>query len=117
MIKEIQALGLRLMISFDHLPSAPSVAKQRIYSDGRDSSQQVVNNVKMAMENGLTPELSITVSGRNLVTLPETLAWALEHDIPFYLNFYRESECSLARPSADELRFDDQKMIEGMFAA
>ncbi len=111
-IHTMRALGLRLMISLDGLGEAHD--SQRPYADGRGSFTDVVRGITLAQEHGLTPDISITVSGRNAAGLPALLRWILARDLPFSLNFYRENDRSAAH---DGLRLEEAQIIAGMQAA
>ncbi|MBD2409336.1 radical SAM protein [Nostoc calcicola FACHB-389] len=112
MIEMLQTLNLRLMISLDGLANFHNI--QRSYASGKGSFQDVERGIKIALENGLTPDISITVSGRNAEGLPELLEWILEYNLPFSLNFYRENELSA---SYEDLQLEESRVIEGMLAA
>lgn len=112
MVAQMRAAGLRLMLSLDGVGAAHD--SQRHYADGRGSFTEVARAVDLALAGGLTPEISITVSGRNAAGLAETVAWALSRGLPFSLNFYREhskSDCQ------SDLRLEDDRIIAGMLAA
>ena len=124
MIKQLKEVGLRVTISFDHLPekthSGPSQEgkrTQRNYPDGRDASAEAMRGIETALECGLTPDISITVSGRNVAQLPELLAWVLEKDLPFSLNFYRDPSTALRVTERQDLQLKEEQFIEGMLAA
>ncbi len=109
---QMQTAGLRLMISLDGIGALHDC--QRHYADGCGSFGEVSHAVEIALAGGLMPEISVTVSGRNAVGLAETVAWVLERDLPFSLNFYREhngSDCQ------SDLHLDDDRIIDGMLAA
>ncbi len=112
MAKTMRALGLRLMISLDGLGAYHDA--HRRYAGGRGSFADAAEAVDLALANGLTPNISVTVSGRTAQGLPEVMAWILERDLPFSLNFYRENPLSA---SHDDLRLDEEKIIAGMRAA
>ena len=168
-IKEMQALELRLMISLDNLPTPnpsqegnytplhppqggnthpcpsqegilhpPTPIKggfQRMYPDGRDAAGDAMGAVELALKCGLAPDISITVSGRNVHTLPELLEWVLERDLPFSLNFYREPSIApfdrlranggrmntpfdrLRANGYDDLKLEEEKFVAGMLEA
>ncbi|GAK57313.1 radical SAM domain protein [Candidatus Vecturithrix granuli] len=119
MVREMRDLGLRLMVSVDHFQT-PGVSEnsgslvQRIYPDGRDTAADALRGVELALEGGLTPEITITVSGRNVAQLPELLAYVLAQELPFSLNFYRENTCSVCH---EDLQLDEGQFIESMLAA
>ncbi|MDZ7292920.1 MAG: radical SAM protein, partial [candidate division KSB1 bacterium] len=112
MINSMLARQLRLMISLDGLGADHDT--HRHFANGRGSFDAVVRNIEMAKDNGLTPDICITVSGRSAAGLPDLLGWILEHDLPFSLNFYRENELSA---SCADLRLDEERIIQGMLAA
>lgn len=112
MIEAMQSLGLRLAISLDGL--GPYHDCQRHFADGRGSFEAVARTIDRALFAGLVPDISITVSGRNADGLPELMAWVLERDLPFSLNFYRENDQSV---SQTDLRLEEERIIEGMLAA
>lgn len=111
-IETLKSLGLRLMISLDGLGQYHD--SHRPYAGGRGSFADVAEAVDLALVNGLTPNISVTVSSRTAEGLPEILAWILDRDLPFSLNFYRENELSA---SHEDMQLDEKKIIAGMLAA
>ncbi|MEH2094170.1 radical SAM/SPASM domain-containing protein [Nostoc sp.] len=111
-IEMLQILNLRLMISLDGLSDFHNI--QRTYAGGKGSFQDVERGIKIALQNGLIPDISITVSGRNAEGLPDLIEWILEHNLPFSLNFYRENELSA---SYEDLQLEESRLIKGMLAA
>lgn len=112
MVETMQAEGLRLMLSLDGLGAFHD--SQRRFPDGRGSFDAVARAVDCALAGGLVPDISITVSGRNAAGLPDVVAWVLERDLPFSLNFYREHNGS---DWQSDLQLDEARIIEGMLAA
>jgi uncharacterized protein len=111
-IGTLRSLGLRLMISLDGIGQYHDA--HRPYAGGRGSFVDVAEAVDLALANGLTPSISVTVSTRTAAGLPEVMAWILDRDLPFSLNFYRENEFSA---SHEDMRLDEEKIIKGMRAA
>ncbi|MEH2171255.1 radical SAM/SPASM domain-containing protein [Nostoc sp.] len=111
-IEMLKILNLRLMISLDGLSNFHDI--QRSYTSGKGSFQDVERGIKIALKNGIIPDISITVSGRNAEGLPDLLEWILEYNLPFSLNFYRENELSA---SYEDLQLEESRLIEGMLAA
>ncbi len=111
-IEEMLALGLRLMISLDGLAEAHD--RQRPFANGRESSVVVTRSIDLALSHGMSPDISITVSGRNVDGLPDLMEWVLERDLPFSLNFYRENELSF---SLEDLQLEEERIINGLLAA
>ncbi len=112
MVETLKSLGLRLMISLDGLGDHHDL--HRRYAGGRGSFADVAEAVDLALANELTPNVSVTVSSRTAEGLPDVMAWILERELPFSLNFYRENELSA---SHEDMRLDEQKIINGMLAA
>lgn len=111
-IDAMLARDIRLMISLDGLGQYHDC--QRGLANGRGSSTQVTQAIELAQQYGLTPDISITVTGRSAQGLPELIAWVLERKLPFSLNFYRENDFSLTQ---QDLQIEDEKMIQGILAA
>ena len=111
-IDTLKSLGLRLMISLDGLGQYHD--SHRPYAGGRGSFADVAEAVDLALDNGLTPNISVTISSRTADGLPEVMAWILDRDLPFSLNFYRENELSATH---EDMQLDEEKIINGMSAA
>ncbi len=112
MVETMQASGLRLMISLDGLDDAHNT--HRRFPDGRGSFEAVARAIDLALANDLAPDISITISRRNAAGLPDVMAWVLERDLPFSLNFYRENAISMVHTN---LRMEEDRIISGMLAA
>lgn len=110
--RSIQSLGLELMISLDGIGKYHD--QQRPYAGGHGTFEDVQRAVNAALEIGLSPHISITVSGQNVIGLPELLSWILDRELSFSINFYRENEFSLTH---QELLLDEEVMIRGMLDA
>jgi uncharacterized protein len=111
-IETMRSLGLRLMISLDGLEAVHD--SQRYYPDGRGSFNQVKQAIELALTYQVRPDISITVSARNVQGLPELMEWVLARDLPFSLNFCHENDFSA---TCRGLNCEDQQLIAGMLAA
>jgi uncharacterized protein len=111
-LEQMRSLDLRLMISLDGLGSAHDA--QRHYANGAGSFTAVERNIRLALEHGIVPDISITISGRNAVQLPNVVGWVLDHNLPFGLNLYRENDCSAG---CDDLKGGDEQLLQGLLAA
>jgi uncharacterized protein len=111
MVETLKSLNLRQMISLDGLSQYHD--SHRSYAGGRGSFEDVSEAVDLALANGLIPNISVTVSSRTSEGLPDVMAWILERELPFSLNFYRENELSA---SNEDMRLDEEKIINGMLA-
>ncbi len=112
MVETLKSLGLGLMISLDGLGQHHD--SHRPYVSGRGSFADVAEAVELALARRLTPNISVTISSRTAEALPDVMAWILERNLPFSLNFYRENDLSA---SHEDMRLDEQKIIQGMLAA
>lgn len=115
-IRKLKTLGLRLMISIDNLggesQSKKTLSIQRPFLDGTDSANDAIKAIELALDCGLVPNVSITVSGRNIENLPTLLSWLLARDLPFNFNFCREHT-----GDSRGLGLEEKKIIEGMRSA
>ncbi|MDD2921674.1 MAG: radical SAM protein [Anaerolineales bacterium] len=105
----LAASNIRLMISLDGIGNDHDV--HRPYPNGRGSFREASAAIDRALSNGLTPHISVTVSAKTIDGLPQLVGWILQKDIPFNLNFYRESETSAAQA---DLPLDEEKTIAGL---
>ncbi|MCX7838316.1 MAG: SPASM domain-containing protein [Anaerolineae bacterium] len=94
MLDAIRDARIRLMLSLDGIGATNDA--QRASADGRGSYARIVHTIDRALARGITPHLSITVTARNANHLAETVAFALERELPFNLNFVRGSGVSNA---------------------
>jgi uncharacterized protein len=104
--------GMQLMISLDGGPAAHD--RQRTGRDGRGTYASVVGTVERAMERGLQPNISITLTALSLDGAGEAVAFALERDLPFNLNFYRECASAESSGSPSALTPDPAQLLEAM---
>ena len=100
---------IRLMISMDGLDDIHDA--QRVYANGKASSKDVKRAVELALDYGLKPNISVTVTNRNLEGLPLLMRWILERKLQFNLNFFRQND--FAKDDKD-LCFNEQQLIEGL---
>ncbi|TAH48781.1 MAG: radical SAM protein [Chloroflexota bacterium] len=112
MIEFLRDENIRLMISLDGIGAAHDA--QRVFANGRGTFLSVAHAIDRAIENGLSPHLSITVTAHNADTLPDAVNFALDRDLLFNLNFYRENDCA---GSHAQLAADHARIIAGMQAA
>jgi uncharacterized protein len=111
-IARLQALTLRLTISLDD--TATAAPPQRPYASGHGSAADAMQAIELALAHGLVPDISITVSGRNAAHLPDLVAWVLERNLPFSLNFYREHDYAAVH---HDLHMEETAIIAGLRAA
>jgi uncharacterized protein len=88
MLDFLSRVGMRLMVSLDGGPSTHDLLRAR--PDGQGTYAAVTDTVERAVERGLRPNISITVTSFNLRGAGEAVAFALKRALPFNVNFYRE---------------------------
>lgn len=111
-IQKIKSHGLSLTISLDGLQ--PYHDSNRPLHNGKSSFAHVKQGILLALEHGLKPGISITISNSSAAGLPELVDWLLDLDLQFTFNFYRENERSQHQR---ELSFDNQRILDALFKA
>lgn len=111
MMDWLRGEDVRLMISLDGVGAAHD--GQRPFADERSSFATVARNVDCALARGLMPYLSITVTAHNSAGLPDAVAFALERELPFNLNFVREPGVR----RVGNLSYSDDHIVTGLKAA
>ncbi|HEU5381003.1 MAG TPA: radical SAM protein [Ktedonobacteraceae bacterium] len=106
MIKQLKERRISVMISLDGVGRYHDM--QRPFVSGRSSFQQVNRTIRRLLLHGLVPSISITVSQSNAAGLPELMAYLLEHNLPFGMNYYRDNEHAV---HPDALQFAEQEII------
>lgn len=112
MLDFIRDAGLRLMISLDGIDAGHDA--QRVFRNGRGSARLVARSIDRAIAHGVKPHLSITVTKHNADSIAAAVAFALERELLFNLNFYREHDY---QASHEELAAEDARLIAGVRAA
>ena len=112
LIRTLKAEGIRVMISLDGVGSRHDA--QRPFVNGKPSFKFVEKTIAQLMEQAYPPHLSITVTNRNADGLAEVVRFALERDLTFSINFFRDNDCATAFP---DLRYEEQTMITSLLKA
>lgn len=112
LIEALKAHDIRVMISLDGVGEQHDA--QRPFANGKPSFQFVERTIGRLLEHGHAPHLSITITSRNLTGLAEVVRFALERDLTFSLNFFRDNDCAASFP---DLRFEEQAMIAAVLDA
>ncbi|EFO81855.1 radical SAM domain-containing protein [Oscillochloris trichoides DG-6] len=109
-LREIRRLGLELMVSLDGMGHLHD--QQRPLRNHRGSFATVQAGIARALDEGLDPTISITITAASVAGLPDLLRWLLTQGLRFSLNFSRSTE-----QSPEALRLDEERIIAGMRAA
>lgn len=81
---------VRLMFSLDGIGAVHDA--QRRFANGSGSFDVLASNLDRALAAGISPHLSITVTGRNVIELTAIVRYATEHNLTFHLNLSRAPE-------------------------
>ena len=108
-LQRIRDLGLRLMISLDGPQEFHDVQRPTIHGQG--TYRATIASIERAREMGMSPTVSVTITGASAAGLPVVVAWLLEREVHFTLNFYRENDYCV---NFNALKLEEQALIEGM---
>ncbi|GAB1516244.1 thioether cross-link-forming SCIFF peptide maturase [Actinophytocola sp. KF-1] len=108
----LKARGIRVMVSLDGIGAAHDA--QRPNLAGRPTSAMVQRTVERLIEMGLPPHISVTITSRNTEAVADVVRYALERDLTFSFNFFRDNECSTSHA---DLKYEQDAMIDGMRSA
>lgn len=108
----IRDQNIGLMISLDGIGSVHN--RQRVFANGRGSFELVEKGIDRAISHGVHPHLSITITGHNVEGVADTVAFALDRDLSFNLNFYRDNDYSKDK---SQFQAEDKQLIAAMRAA
>ncbi|HKJ38584.1 MAG TPA: radical SAM protein [Anaerolineales bacterium] len=108
-LTRLRDMNIQLMVSLDGLPLFHD--RQRKFRNGKGSGELVLKNIDRALQYGIRPNISITVTPVNVAGLPDLLDWVLDRELPFSLNFFRENERS---KSQQDLIGENEVIVDGM---
>jgi uncharacterized protein len=108
----LKAHDIRVMISLDGVHQDHD--QQRPFASGKPSFRFVEQTISRLIEQGHPPHLSITITNRNSSGLAAAVRFALERDLTFSLNFFRDNDCSERFP---DLRYEENAMISSLLEA
>jgi uncharacterized protein len=112
MVDTLRDERIRVMISLDGVGDAHDA--QRPTVNGRPTFRLVERTIGQLIKQGHAPHLSITITSRNSDGIADAVRFALERDLTFSLNFFRENNHAARFP---DLRFEEQAMISGLLGA
>jgi uncharacterized protein len=84
---------------------------QRPTLDGSDSFEAVHSSLQQLQARGVEPHVSVTITRFSLPGLPDLVAWLLDRDLRFSLNFYRPTDLAA---DTSELSPDPSELILGL---
>jgi uncharacterized protein len=112
LIDWLKAEGIRVMISLDGEGSLHDA--QRPTLSGKPSFELVSRGISQLTERGHAPHLSITITNRNVRGLADAVRFALERELTFSLNLFRDNDCATA---FGDLRYEEQTIISSLLEA
>jgi uncharacterized protein len=107
-LRNLGEKGMRLALSLDGIGAAHDALR------GAGTFRAVSGTVDRALALGLRPHITVTVTSQNVDNLEDVVAYILERDLPFNLNFFRENTCT---PQGEHLRADADRLLAGIRAA
>lgn len=108
----LRAEGIRVMISLDGIGERHDA--QRPFANGKPSFHLVERTIAQLIEQGHPPHLSVTMTNRNADGVADVVRFALERNLTFSLNFFRDNDCAASFP---DLRYEEQAMISALLGA
>ncbi len=111
LIRSLKAEAIKVMISLDGVGDQHDV--QRPSVNGRPSFHLVERTIARLIEEDWVPHLSITITQRNAGGVPDVVRFALERDVTFSLNFFRDNDCAA---SFSDLQYEEEAMISALLA-
>lgn len=112
LVRTCRDSGIRVMISLDGIGDRHDV--QRPFANGRPSFRLVERTIAELTSQGLPPHLSVTVTSRNASGLPDVVRFALDRDLTFSINLFRDNDCA---SSAPDLQYEQGQIIAALRAA
>jgi uncharacterized protein len=109
LVQACKTAGIRVMISLDGIGDQHDV--QRPFASGRPSFRFVERTIGELIAQGHPPHLSITITNRNIAGIPDVVRFALERDLTFSLNLFRDNDCAAG---FTDLRYQEQAMISAL---
>lgn len=112
LVEILKSEDIRVMISLDGLGDQHDI--QRPFANGKPSFHLVERTIGQLIEQGHAPHLSITITNRNISGVADVVRFALERELTFSLNFFRDNDCATSFP---DLRYEEQSMISALLEA
>jgi uncharacterized protein len=112
LIETLKSEGIRVMVSLDGVGAQHDA--QRPFVNGRPSFPFVERTIARLIDAGHAPHISVTITNRNAKGVAEVVRFALDRNLTFSLNFFRDNDCSASFP---DLRYEEQTMISSLLEA
>jgi uncharacterized protein len=112
LVDALKDAGIRVMISLDGLGDQHDI--QRPFANGRPSFHLVERTIAQLIEQGHAPHLSITITKRNAGGVADVVRFALERNLTFSFNLFRDNDCAASFP---DLRYEEQDIVSALLDA
>jgi uncharacterized protein len=112
LVETLKTEGIRVMISLDGLGSQHDA--QRPFANGKPSFHFVQRTIAQLIEQEHAPHLSITITNRNASGVADVVRFALERNLTFSLNFFRDNDCAASFP---DLQYEEKAMVSALLDA
>jgi uncharacterized protein len=112
LIRVCKSEGIRVMISLDGVGDQHDI--QRFFANGNPSFRFVERTIAALIEQDWPPHLSMTITSRNAAGLPKLVRFALDRDLTFSFNLFRDNDCASSFP---DLRYEEEAMTKSLLAA
>jgi uncharacterized protein len=112
LIESLKAERIRVMISLDGIGELHDA--QRPFVNGKPSFAFVERTITQLIEQDHRPHLSVTITNRNASGVADVVKYALDRDLTFSLNFFRDNDCAA---SFTDLQYEEQTMISSLLDA
>ncbi len=87
--KKIKKENLKVSVSLDGIGKYNDA--QRIFSNGKGTFKYIERGIKNLQQTGVSFNVSITITSKNIENIPNLTKYLLKKNIPFVFNFYREN--------------------------
>lgn len=112
LVETLKDEEIRLMISLDGVGEQHDV--QRPFVNGKPSFRFVDATITQLIEQDYLPHLSVTITNRNAAGVPAVVRYALDRNLTFSLNFFRDNECAA---TFSDLQYEEQALVSALLEA
>jgi uncharacterized protein len=106
LVDMLSTYGIGVMISLDGIGRQHDL--QRPFASGKPSFHLVERTISDLIARDHAPHLSITITNRNFSGLKDVVRFALERNLTFSLNFFRDNDCSAG---FSDLQYEENAMV------
>jgi uncharacterized protein len=107
------AHGIQVMVSLDGVGLYQD-AQRPLNRQRRGSFEQVADALVRLLERGISPHISVTITGQSLGGLLDLVEFLLDRQLQFNFNFYREPD---GFPLSGPLSFTPEQIVNGLRGA